>query len=350
MKRKEDEINQIFPSILLIQPKEPPESIDFFIFRHTGAKKNIFASKMCKELTFAFAVFIMSIFIISTSSFKLSADPTYLEGDVDENIFESTGQIDLLDDDNGFVDYIDADHLPFFFEEPVDSPAHLDLRIRKSRHAVAPDDDGKCIIGDACGLTEYNWTKSCPVSRDHTQFDGNPELLNVLSAECPELFARTQKGDKPQTCCTPDDLIHMQSNVQMAKVHFSDCPSCANNLIELICHFRCAPNQDRFIEIEVDESGKEIESANYYVSKAFMEAMFTSCKEAANYTRYMQLTGCRSNCDTMDAMLNAIASTAANQFSVNLVLSDQGATDSVKGSGKKMLPADLLSQGSTCKK
>lgn len=312
---------------------------------------------MAKFITFYLAFIAILIFSV-TSSFKLDGETSSNDQSIEEQDFYTDG------DESDGDDLIGMEYSQVYLENGLEGdsnslsyPDSSSIYIRRSRRQVYSADgsgnieeEGSCILGDSCGLTDYNFTKSCSAPHDHTKFQGNEELIKVLSNECPELFSKAQKDDIPQTCCTPDDLIHMQANVQMARSQFTDCPSCVNNIIELVCHFRCAPNQDKFLEVTTDENGRDILAANYYVTKNFMEATLNSCKDAANYTRYMKWTGCENNCYTMDALLTALASTAANQYSVNFVLSNEHSTDSIAEKGKKMYPAHLMIQGSTCKK
>ena len=68
----------------------------------------------------------------------------------------------------------------------------------------------------------------------------------------------------------------------MAESIISSCPACRNNFRAFWCSFTCSPNQATFVNVtstQTSTTGETaVASADYFVSKAFGEGFFDSCK------------------------------------------------------------------------
>lgn len=171
------------------------------------------------------------------------------------------------------------------------------------------------------------WYEQCLQEPEikNCRYDGPPQLVTqeagmaILRDRCPHLinesnlqkttknliFLKTFKfiDGEAYTCCDLTQMTSMDANIQMAAGLLLRCPSCYRNLLQQICAFSCAPNQQDFMRV-VDERplpGSEFcftwthvhcfankncqpdKSAVYevdvFLSGKYMNATYNACKE-----------------------------------------------------------------------
>src|SRR5947207_9695140 len=85
-------------------------------------------------------------------------------------------------------------------------PAEASILHRSKR---AP---GSCRMQDTCGENENGFVP-CAVERDNHKFEDSDKVLAILRSECPELFVGKSADYIPDVCCSPDDVMRMQKNM-----------------------------------------------------------------------------------------------------------------------------------------
>ncbi|KAL7827292.1 hypothetical protein SRHO_G00330100 [Serrasalmus rhombeus] len=150
----------------------------------------------------------------------------------------------------------------------------------------AQHEAGFCLMYEECGK---NPTVSGSLLESNVPCKNPGPAREVVGAHyellkevCPML---DQGEGQTFACCSPQQLISLQSSVSLSKAILLRCPSCAYNFAHLHCITTCSPNQSQTINITrtipVNISGTEKEavvSYQAYVSTTFSDASFNSCK------------------------------------------------------------------------
>ncbi|KAI3843417.1 hypothetical protein MKX03_024311 [Papaver bracteatum] len=128
-----------------------------------------------------------------------------------------------------------------------------------------------CAMYDICGERNGK-VLNCPTGRPAVKPD---ELLSSkIQSLCPTLSGNV--------CCTERQFDTLRSQVQQAIPFVVSCPACLRNFLNLFCELSCSPNQSQFINVTstaMVSSNMTVDGIDYYVTDAFGEELFNSCKE-----------------------------------------------------------------------
>ncbi|KAK2576131.1 hypothetical protein KPH14_007462 [Odynerus spinipes] len=136
---------------------------------------------------------------------------------------------------------------------------------------------GQCGSSDSKPRTCVSDTVALPINDENS--------TAILRRRCPHFFEDT---DDPKTCCSTDQIVTMDANMNMAEGIFGRCTSCLRNIFKFICSFTCSPDQSRFMKVvkdAVDESRpdeKYVEELEIYVAEEFVNKTYDSCKNVIN--------------------------------------------------------------------
>ncbi|XVF68077.1 hypothetical protein PTKIN_Ptkin10aG0174100 [Pterospermum kingtungense] len=129
-----------------------------------------------------------------------------------------------------------------------------------------------CAMYDICGQRSDGKVLNCPYGSPSVKPD---ELFSAkIQSLCPSISGNV--------CCTEDQFYTLRSQVQQAIPFLVGCPACLRNFLNLFCELSCSPNQSLFINVtsvlEIN-SNLTVDGINFFVSDAFGEGLFDSCKE-----------------------------------------------------------------------
>ncbi|XP_046427089.1 NPC intracellular cholesterol transporter 1 isoform X2 [Neodiprion virginianus] len=142
---------------------------------------------------------------------------------------------------------------------------------------VSSTDDGHCIWYDEC----YKG----PRGMLNCLYTGEAKPLNktgqeLLSTWCSHLINNTENGTT--TCCSPQQLTTLNTQVNQGAILLQRCPSCLNNWVKHICEFTCSPFQSKFIDVtstNVTADNKTyVNEIDVYISDRYINSAFNSCK------------------------------------------------------------------------
>ena len=203
-----------------------------------------------------------------------------------------------------------------------------------------------CVLQGVCGKNA-NGIIPCSVSKDPHKFEDSSDVLKVLRDECPELV----KGSTgiPDVCCSPFDVLQMQTFMGFVDKHLGSCPACARNMKELLCHLHCSPVQSKFLQVSKttpSANGSAVDSLTYYVSKDSLSAMYQTCAGLPAIKAFVRVDGCEKDCDNPAQLAHVLGEKKIRSpFDMDVRLVDKGASLTVNG--KPGAPAELLTQ--SCK-
>lgn len=109
---------------------------------------------------------------------------------------------------------------------------------------VTCEENGHCIWYGEC-YTDGLHKKNCPYDGVAKPLDSEGQKL--LAKHCPHLLVNN--GSAINTCCDVNQLVTIDTNIQLASNFLKRCPSCLDNLAKHFCDFTCATNQSKFINI-----------------------------------------------------------------------------------------------------
>ncbi|KAJ8020679.1 NPC intracellular cholesterol transporter 1 [Holothuria leucospilota] len=154
--------------------------------------------------------------------------------------------------------------------------------------------DGYCMTYGHCGTDETS-QKPIPCfyngpSKPLTDSRG----LKILEELCPWMLA--EEGQTTYTCCDPDGLNTMLTNVQPTQQTLDKCPSCYRNFLNLLCSTTCSPNQSVFMNVtqtepytpswdsqvesvEVFKGNETVLSVDVWLEGDFAHGMYNACKD-----------------------------------------------------------------------
>ncbi|GLT94522.1 hypothetical protein SLE2022_122590 [Rubroshorea leprosula] len=147
------------------------------------------------------------------------------------------------------------------------SGARLLLASNEQRHS-----EGYCAMYDICGHRSDGKVLNCPYGSPAVKPD---ELLSSkIQSLCPTITGNV--------CCTEEQFDTLRSQVQQAIPFLVGCPACLRNFLNLFCELSCSPNQSLFINVTSISKVKNNSTVNgieFYITDAFGEGMYESCKE-----------------------------------------------------------------------
>lgn len=155
--------------------------------------------------------------------------------------------------------------LPLVFAER--SGTRLLLATNEVRHA-----EGYCAMYDICGERTDGKVLNCPYGIPSVKPDAL--LSSKIQSLCPTITGNI--------CCTESQFDTLRSQVQQAIPFLVGCPACLRNFLNLFCELTCSPNQSLFINvtsISKVKNNSTVDGIDYYITDAFGEGLYESCKE-----------------------------------------------------------------------
>ncbi|KAK8582603.1 hypothetical protein V6N13_069377 [Hibiscus sabdariffa] len=129
-----------------------------------------------------------------------------------------------------------------------------------------------CAMYAICGQRSDGKVLNCPYGSPSVKPD---ELFSAkIQSLCPSISGNV--------CCTEDQFDTLRAQVQQAIPFLVGCPACLRNFLNLFCELSCSPNQSLFINVtSVSEvnGNLTVDGINFFVSDAFGEGLYDSCKE-----------------------------------------------------------------------
>ncbi|EYU30271.1 hypothetical protein MIMGU_mgv1a000352mg [Erythranthe guttata] len=123
-----------------------------------------------------------------------------------------------------------------------------------------------------CGARSDGKVLNCPLGSPSVTPD---ELLSEkIQSLCPTITGNV--------CCTEAQFNTLRTQVQQAIPFLVGCPACLRNFLNLFCELTCSPNQSQFINVTSISKAKgnlTVDGIDFYITDAFGEGMFESCKE-----------------------------------------------------------------------
>ncbi|KAL5557719.1 hypothetical protein UlMin_033930 [Ulmus minor] len=126
--------------------------------------------------------------------------------------------------------------------------------------------EGYCAMYDICGKRTDGKVLNCPLGSPAVKPDDL--VSSKIQSLCP-----TITGD---VCCSEFQFDTLRTQVQQV------VPACLRNFLNLFCELTCSPNQSLFINVtsiaQVDNNST-VDGIDFYITDAFGEGMYESCKE-----------------------------------------------------------------------
>ncbi|XP_074263841.1 uncharacterized protein LOC141586488 isoform X2 [Silene latifolia] len=137
----------------------------------------------------------------------------------------------------------------------------------RARHAP-----GVCAMYDICGARSDGKVLNCPLNTPAVK----PGALfsSKIQSLCP-----TITGD---VCCTEKQFDTLRAQVQQVIPFLVGCPACLRNFLNIFCEMSCSPDQSLFIDVKATKkvnNSLTVDGIDFYVTDAFGEGLFDSCKE-----------------------------------------------------------------------
>ncbi|XP_041981624.1 NPC intracellular cholesterol transporter 1 homolog 1b-like [Aricia agestis] len=142
---------------------------------------------------------------------------------------------------------------------------------------------GECSVVGGFG-------KPCPFYEDAPSIlqglspEDRAETLRLVESRCPALLYDEEGNRKDDNdivaCCSGYQLSIFEESLVVADGIFGRCPRCMRNFVRQICEMYCSPEQDRFVEVDVetDNFGVDyVNEVNYRVYEDYMTNAFNSC-------------------------------------------------------------------------
>ena len=127
---------------------------------------------------------------------------------------------------------------------------------------------GFCIWYDQC--TTGDKSLNCFYNEPAKNLT-DPEGVQILNSLCPELRGQ-------HTCCSTEQLVALDENLQTMLELTNRCPACWNNIRRLYCQLTCSQDQSLFtnpnLVIPVSEGREAVVGVEYFVSPRFKQGLF----------------------------------------------------------------------------
>ena len=165
-----------------------------------------------------------------------------------------------------------------------------------------------CAMYGNCGKKSvFGNELPCPVPRSFEPPVLSDETSKLLVEVCGEEWKEVRYA-----CCTKDQVVALRDNLQKAQPLISSCPACLKNFNNLFCHFTCAADQGRFVNITKVEKSKEdkdiVAELDVFMNSSWASEFYDSCKNikfsatngyamdligggAKNYSQFLKFLG-----------------------------------------------------------
>lgn len=88
--------------------------------------------------------------------------------------------------------------------------------------------------------------------------------------------------DDTPVCCSPDQIMFMDEQMQMAEGVFGRCTTCLKNMLQLICGFSCSDQADKYVATHLTPipgipDKFYVSSIDVNVSESNLQKIYDSC-------------------------------------------------------------------------
>ncbi|XP_026475037.1 NPC intracellular cholesterol transporter 1 homolog 1b-like [Ctenocephalides felis] len=145
--------------------------------------------------------------------------------------------------------------------------------------ALAAKSTENCVWYEEC-TNVGGRGKNCPSNPPHgPKLLEDAEAFKILQTYCPEFI--NDKGEA-YTCCSPQLIKTMGTNIVLASGIFSRCRTCMNNLVKSICQFSCSPDQAKWMTgnktVNPDDGKEYFKEMSIQISETYVNGTYDSCK------------------------------------------------------------------------
>ncbi|GIX82803.1 NPC intracellular cholesterol transporter 1 [Caerostris darwini] len=134
-----------------------------------------------------------------------------------------------------------------------------------------------CVMRGNCEIDDVTYlNRPCVYNGDPVTLK-DQYAIKFLKEVCPTL----ETGGDFNVCCDADQVSIFQESFDALAVLFKRCPSCYHNLANLFCNLICSPRQNQFLKVtdfKTDGENKTVTEISYYITEAFAQGLFKSCK------------------------------------------------------------------------
>ncbi|KAJ7966974.1 Niemann-Pick C1 protein [Quillaja saponaria] len=151
----------------------------------------------------------------------------------------------------------------------------LDTRLLLTSGGMTPGErhsEEYCAMYDICGKRSDGKVLNCPFGSPSVKPDDL--LSSKIQSLCPTIVGNV--------CCTEAQFDTLRTQVQQAIPFLVGCPACLRNFLNLFCELTCSPNQSLFINVtSIGKVGSNstVDGIDFYVTDAFGEGLYDSCKD-----------------------------------------------------------------------
>ncbi|EFN63960.1 Niemann-Pick C1 protein [Camponotus floridanus] len=146
----------------------------------------------------------------------------------------------------------------------------------------AKEEEYHCVWYGQCGISGI-FPRTCVAKNITARSINNPEAEDILQRKCPHFFENGEES--PKICCNAEQIITMDSSMDMAAGVFSRCATCIKNMFRFICDITCSPKQSQFVNVtkSATEDGHEyVVESEIHVTEQYINATYDSCKNIIN--------------------------------------------------------------------
>ncbi|KAK7869123.1 hypothetical protein R5R35_006589 [Gryllus longicercus] len=138
--------------------------------------------------------------------------------------------------------------------------------------------DPHCVWYGECNSDGNLHKQNCVYNGTAKPLEDKP-ALKILLEWCPHF----PNDGNVRTCCDPNQLQTMSSNLVQAAAIVKRCPSCLQNLVNHICDVTCSVNQSHFMNVtkvktNVTTGKKYVTSVDIHISNKYVFGTYDSCK------------------------------------------------------------------------
>ncbi|CAD7680480.1 unnamed protein product [Nyctereutes procyonoides] len=157
------------------------------------------------------------------------------------------------------------------------------LRVAQSELYTPIHQPGYCSFYDECGKNPELSGGLAPLS-NVSCLSNTPaprvtgEHLTLLQRICPRLYT----GTTTYACCSPKQLLSLETSLAVTKALLTRCPTCSDNFVNLHCQNTCSPNQSLFINVTRVAGGgggqpQAVVAYEAFYQDSFAQQTYDSC-------------------------------------------------------------------------
>lgn len=166
----------------------------------------------------------------------------------------------------------------FSLSKISDSFSHLLGALLLSITILTSGINADCVTYDVCHRNNDH-SLNCPYEGPGFNLT-NAIAEEILMRRCPDFYSDISQV----VCCSPQQVIIMDDNIQMLEGIFGRCQTCIKNLLKSICALACHPDQDRFMKVTETRFSQifqkdYVHSVELRIDLNYTTKVYESCKD-----------------------------------------------------------------------